>query len=244
LSDSPVPEDLVLDGPYPGAEPDPICCPLCTASDGACFGEAFGRRYFRCPVCLLTWLDPGQRPDAAAELAEYRQHDNRPDDNGYRQFLNKAVDPLCARLTEKGVDRAEGLDFGCGPGPTLSIMMGERGHRFADYDPFFRPDAALLERQYQAIACTEVVEHFCDPGRDFALLDRLLAPGGTLAVMTSILYTDATFFEWHYIREESHVVFYRPETMAWIADRFDWTLSAPSATVRLFDKPASSPENS
>lgn len=234
-------DSLFLEDPDPGVGPDPTCCPLCRAQDGGYFGMAFGRSYFRCPICLLTWLDPAQRPDAPAELAEYRQHDNRPDHKGYRRFLSRAIDPFCARLAEKRIDCAEGLDFGCGPGPTLSVMMAERGHRFADYDPFFRPDAALLDREYVAIACTEVVEHFCDPARDFARLDRLLAPGGTLVVMTAILYNDAAFLDWHYIREESHVVFYRPETMAWIAAQFGWTLTAPSATVRLFDKPASLP---
>lgn len=230
-------EGLYFEEAGPRVAPDPGNCPLCAAEDGGYFGEAFGRRYFRCPICLLTWLDPAQRPDAAAELAEYRQHDNRPDHNGYRRFLSKAIEPFRARLAEKGNESVDGLDFGCGPGPTLSVMMAEHGHRFADYDPFFRPEAALLNRRYEAIACTEVVEHFCDPARDFALLDRLLAPGSTLVVMTAILYDDAAFLDWHYIREESHVVFYRPETMAWIAERFGWTLTAPSATVRLFEKP-------
>ncbi|WP_366655486.1 class I SAM-dependent methyltransferase [Fodinicurvata sp. EGI_FJ10296] len=211
-------------------------CPLCAVGSGRHFAEVNGRRYLRCPNCLLTWLAPAQRPDADAELAEYGHHDNRPDDPGYRRFLNKAVEPLCLRLAEKGVAQADGLDFGCGPGPTLSVMMDERGHRFVDFDPFFRPDGRLLKRRYDAIACTEVAEHFHDPTREFTLLDSLLVPGGVLAVMTSILYDDDAFAGWHYIRELSHVVFYRPETMVWIATQFGWSMTAPSPTVRLFEK--------
>jgi SAM-dependent methyltransferase len=217
----------------------PPACPLCAAPGQHRYAIVGERTYIRCPVCLLTYLDPAQCPTSAEEEAEYRLHDNRPDDPGYRRFLSRAVDPLCDRLAEKGITSAHGLDFGCGPGPALSIMMAERGHVFVDYDPIFRTDSIplhLLHDSFDAIACTEVVEHFHQPGRSFALLNRLLRPGGTLVIMTDVLYPDIKFAEWHYIREISHVSFYAPETLHWIARRFGWSMTAPSPRVRIFEK--------
>jgi hypothetical protein len=43
-------------------------------------------------------------------------------------------------------------------------MLAEAGHAMALYDPFFRPDPAALERDYDFITCTETAEHFHHPG--------------------------------------------------------------------------------
>jgi len=49
-------------------------------------------------------------------------------DPRYRRFLARLAEPLIAHLP-KG---ARGLDFGCGPGPTLSLMLREAGFACAD----------------------------------------------------------------------------------------------------------------
>ncbi|MGB2360319.1 MAG: methyltransferase, partial [Porticoccaceae bacterium] len=61
---------------------------------------------------------------SAAEKAIYDQHQNSPDDLQYRRFLSRLTEPLLERLGPC----SRGLDFGCGPGPTLSVMMAEQGH--------------------------------------------------------------------------------------------------------------------
>lgn len=217
----------------PGA---PEACSLCAARPVTAFASVGHRSYWRCPSCLLTFLQPDQRPAPEAERAEYDLHENDPADPGYRAFLSRCTDPLLARLRHG----AEGLDFGCGPGPTVSVMLEERGFAVRDYDPFFRPDPVALQRDYDFIVCTEVVEHFHDPAREFALLDRLLRPGGWLALMTGLLVDDEGFADWRYIRENSHVTFYRRETMHWIAARFGWTADYPARDVTLFRKRMSS----
>ncbi|WP_435541206.1 class I SAM-dependent methyltransferase [Azospirillum sp. ST 5-10] len=207
-------------------------CPLCASLATTPFVTAGGRDYRRCPACRLTFLEPAQRPDAAAERAEYALHRNDPADPRYRRFLGRATEPLLAHLAPG----AEGLDYGCGPGPAVAAMLGERGFAVRNYDPFFAPDAAALERTYDFIVCTEVAEHFHRPGAEFARLDRLLRPGGRLALMTGVLHDDTAFAGWPYRREASHVVFYRPETLAWIAGRFAWTLRTAGRDVALFHK--------
>lgn len=208
-------------------------CPLCAKPEAGPFAEVDGRRYHRCPRCRLTFLARDQLPDRATELATYRLHQNDPDDSRYRAFLARLTAPLLPRLRPGMV----GLDYGCGPGPAIAPMLAPHGIEMVGYDPFFRPEGAALERTYDVITCTEVVEHFHAPGREFARLDRLLRPGGVLGVMTLMLVDDAVFAAWWYRRDPTHVSFYRPETMAWIGARFGWQLDLPHPTVALFTKP-------
>lgn len=149
--------------------------------------------------------------------------------------MSRLCDPLLERLPA-GV---EGLDYGSGPGPTLSFMLAERGFEIAIYDPFFAPDPEALRRSYDFITCTEVVEHFHAPGDELDRLNRLLRPGGWLGVMTELLREGCAFENWHYVRDPTHVCFYRPETMQWIARRYGWTLDVPHPNVALFRKQAS-----
>src|SRR5690554_2011507 len=107
-----------------------VPCPLCGAR-GAPAGEAGGRPCLECPVCRLAWVSPESRLDAVAERARYETHENHPSDPGYRRFLARLADPLVERL--RGGD--QGLDYGSGPGPTLSLMLQEAGFPTATYDP-------------------------------------------------------------------------------------------------------------
>ena len=166
------------------------------------------------------------------EREVYDLHDNNPEDEGYRRFLSRLTSPLLERL-EPG---ASGLDFGCGPGPALAGMLEEAGMDMALYDPFFYPEASVLERQYDFITCTEVVEHLHHPAETFQRLDKLLRPGGWLGVMTCFQTDDHRFANWHYRRDPTHIVFYRQSTMAWLARAYGWTLDIPVKDVALFRK--------
>jgi hypothetical protein len=197
------------------------------------FALVHHRRYFQCPACGLIHMAPEQRPGPAAARAHYLTHENDPDDPGYRAFLNRVAGPLLERL-DPG---AEGLDYGAGPGPALSLIMAERGFPTAIYDPFFAPDRAALARTYDFITCTETAEHFFQPGAELEGLDSLLRPGGWLAVMTEWVDDARPFEEWRYARDPTHVCFYRRETMEWIAAHFGWSLELHPPNVALFRKP-------
>lgn len=208
-------------------------CPVCHAAPLAPFAEVEGRRYHRCPHCLATVMDPACRLDAAAEKQLYDLHQNRPDDPGYRRFLSRLAVPLLPHLAPG----SRGLDFGCGPGPALAAMLAEQGFAMALYDPFYADDAAVLAVQYDFVTCTEAAEHFFEPRREFARLDRLLRPGGVLGVMTRLLSAEQDFARWQYRRDPSHVVFYQPATLAVLARQFGWRLALPAPDVALFFKP-------
>lgn len=208
-------------------------CPLCDGPARA-FWSGGGRDFLRCGACALTFVPASQHADPARERARYETHRNGPGDAGYRAFLDRVLAPLSARLAPG----AEGLDYGCGPGPAAAVMLAERGLRARDYDPFFAPDAGALARAYDFVVCTEVLEHLRRPAEDLARLDGLLRPGGILAVLTGVLEDDAAFPSWWYREDFTHVAFYRAETLAWIARRFEWALERPSRDAALFLKPA------
>lgn len=172
------------------------------------------------------------RLPADAEVAHYRTHRNDAYDPGYRAFLSRLADPLVERLPPG----AEGLDYGSGTARPLEIMLGEQGFRMASFDPFFHPSYDLLDRTYQFITCTETAEHFHESGREFSRLDGMLLPGGWLGVMTEVLQPDQDFSTWWYPRDPTHVSFYRPATLAWIAERYRWQAEYPHRNVVLFRK--------
>ncbi|HEX2092860.1 MAG TPA: class I SAM-dependent methyltransferase [Longimicrobiaceae bacterium] len=179
-------------------------------------------------------MDPADRPEAAAEREHYGTHRNDPADPGYRAFLDRLAAPLAERLPPG----ARGLDYGSGPGPTLPVMLRERGFPMEVYDPFFAPDPTPLGRAYDFITCTETIEHFHSPADELDRLDRMLRPGGWLGVMTELFTGERAFGEWRYARDPTHVCFYRPETVEWIAARHGWALEVPGRNVVLFRKPA------
>jgi hypothetical protein len=207
-------------------------CPLCAGTPRAFLSDG-GRDYRRCGTCALTFLPPAQHVSAAEERARYSQHRNSSSDPEYRKFLDRVLAPLCERL--KPGDK--GLDYGCGPGPTASVMLRERGFPTVDYDPHFFDDGAALTKKYEFIVATEVLEHLRRPAEDLGRLEGLLKAGGVLGVMTGVLEDDASFAGWWYRKDFTHIAFYRPETLSWIAGRFGWELSRPSRDAALFLKP-------
>lgn len=208
-------------------------CIVCGAFSVKFFLEVNGARYVRCGVCQATFLDPAQRLSIEAEQAQYRLHRNDPRSAGYRRFLSKLVVPLLERLPPE----AKGLDYGCGPGPALACMLREAGHRVRLFDPLFSPAWEALEDVYDFITCTETIEHFHRPAEEFARLDRMLRPGGWLALMTCFQTDDHRFAQWHYRRDPTHVVFFREATLRHIARRFGWTCDIPVKDVALMRKP-------
>ena len=216
-----------------------VSCPLCRKLAAEHFLTVDRRDYWRCQHCALRFLDRHQLPARQKEFEHYLNHDNGLEDVGYRRFLWKLAGPLLERL-DPGL---QGLDYGCGPGPALATMLREAGHEMALYDPFFRPDPAPLRQTYDFITCTEAAEHFHDPAREFDHLNRLLRPGGWLAVMTCFQNDDAAFAQWHYRRDPTHVVFYRETTLRKIAALQGWTCEVPVKDVALMRKALSAVES-
>lgn len=213
----------------PIARVAPGACPLCRAASPQPLLSIDGRDYWRCVSCAIRFLEPAQHPSPEAEFADYLQHENDPDDARYRLFLSKITAPLLARLAPASC----GLDYGCGPGPALPVMLRDAGHTVALYDPFFHPGREPLARTYDFVTCTEAAEHFHRPAEEFDRLMSLVRPGGWLAIMTCFQTDDALFAGWHYRRDPTHVVFYREETMRSLAAAHGWSCEIPAKDVAL-----------
>lgn len=212
-------------------------CPVCEAGTAGHFASLDGRDYLRCAHCGATFLAPWQRLPRQDELAHYLHHENDPSDAGYRRFLSRLADPLRKRLAPG----ARGLDYGCGPGPALAVMLREAGYDMALYDPFFHSDPAPLAGMYDFVTCTEVAEHFHAPAREFARLRALVRPGGWLALMTSFQTRDDRFAYWHYRKDPTHVVFYKARTFRTLAAVWGWTCEMPVKNVVLMQRPGDWP---
>lgn len=200
----------------PRSEIHDLNCPLCGKKATEGFFSGPKRDYYRCRGCRLIFISPEQLPSGDEEKARYDLHQNSPGDPEYRQFLSRLFVPLQARLAPG----SRGLDFGSGPGPTLSAMFEEAGHTVVLYDHFYNREPSALERQYDFITATEVLEHLHHPGRELARLWSCLKPGGSLGVMTGLAPEEEKFTRWYYISDPTHVCFFCRETFEWLAARW------------------------
>jgi hypothetical protein len=212
--------------------PSTIQCRVCLSGLAKFFCTVDELHYWRCPQCFATFLESTQLPDIEAERSRYLLHKNSPHDSGYRAFLDRLAEPLVKKLHPGD----NGLDFGCGDGSVLGLMLTEKGYTVCYYDPFFRPDVSVLNRTYDFIACCEVVEHFHQPAYEFARLNSMLNPNGWLGIMTCFQTDDSEFANWYYRKDLTHVVFYREETFKYIASQFGWNCEVPVKDVVLMQK--------
>lgn len=180
---------------------------------------------------MLIFADPASHLSAEAEKARYSTHQNKPHDQKYRQFLSRLANPLVERL---GKGTLTGIDFGCGPGPTLSIMLEEMGYEMSLYDPYFAKDDSALSKQYDFVTCTETIEHFYTPRKEWLLMLNLLKPDGLLAIMTKLTNGIESFAQWYYKNDLTHVSFFSRETFRCLADKDGLQVEFPADDVIIF----------
>lgn len=209
-------------------EPTDEICPLCQKTGPRdLIPGADDRDYRLCSNCQLIAAHPDSFPSRHDEASHYRLHENSITNAGYVDFLARAIEPV-RPLLSVGM---RCLDFGCGPGPTLSQLVREIGCACEDYDPLFR-DVPLVP-PYDVIFATECVEHFHHPAREFARLARLLRPRGYLVVMTETWTELTRFGQWYYTRDPTHVSFFHARTFDVLCRRYDWQ-SIPTNDHRVF----------
>jgi 2-polyprenyl-3-methyl-5-hydroxy-6-metoxy-1,4-benzoquinol methylase len=207
-------------------------CPLCQSSESQHYFEDKRREYLQCTQCELVFVNPEQRLDSEAEKAHYDLHDNNPNDEGYRRFLSRVADPILERIEPASY----GLDFGCGPGPTLSIMLEEQGHNMSLYDIYYHPDTQVLDKTYDFITATEVIEHLYQPDQVWQQWLNLVKPGGWIGLMTKMVIDVEAFANWHYKNDLTHVIFFSRKTFEYLAERDQLKLEFVGKDVILLRK--------
>ena len=217
--------------------PERLVCPLCGSSRTRHRLSDERRHYHDCAQCGLVFVPERFFLPPSQEKALYDMHENDPRDMNYRGFLSRLFEPMLERLPR----HASGLDFGSGPGPALSLMFEEQGHRMRIYDHFYAPDRSALAGEYDFITATEVVEHLHRPAMELERLWSLLRPGGWLGIMTSRHDAVEEFAAWHYKNDPTHVIFFSRRTFGWLADAWGTEPLFPRSDVVLLQKPAEIP---
>ncbi len=210
-----------------------ISCPLCLSDATRPIYQDKNRNYLRCSVCQLVFVPKQFHLNAADEQAQYDHHENDPNDSGYRKFLGRLADPLLQRLTSN----SQGLDFGCGPGPCLSVMLEEQGHSMDLFDLYYANNSSVFERQYDFITATEVVEHLSQPMVELQRLWALIKTGGYLGLMTKLVEDADKFANWHYKTDPTHISFFSQQSFAYLGQQWGSAPTIIGADVIIFQKP-------
>jgi 2-polyprenyl-3-methyl-5-hydroxy-6-metoxy-1,4-benzoquinol methylase len=208
-------------------------CPLCLSDRIVDYSKDMLRDYLSCENCQLVFVPHQFHLSSADERAQYDLHENNPDDSGYRKFLSRLADPLGERLAAN----SQGLDFGCGPGPCLSLMLEEQGHCVALYDLYYADNRSAFERDYDFITATEVIEHLSQPMSELQGLWNLLKPGGYLGLMTKLVADAEKFANWHYKTDPTHISFFSAETFEYLGEQWGSAPVIIGADVIIFQKP-------
>ncbi len=205
--------------------------------------EARGLSYLRCPRC--TTVRKEALPKRESERRRYRQHNNDPNNEGYRNYILSIAGQILLPWLKPGDVL---LDFGCGPTRALERILSDTfpGLILCSYDPFFLPDdpeiflAAKGLPGFNAIFSNEVFEHLHNPGKTLGRLASLLGSDGFLSVGTMFYPPDKTGFEkWWYKDDSTHVHFYSQrsfEIAAEIVDR-EIELVDKNGLVRFIARP-------
>ncbi|QTH64847.1 class I SAM-dependent methyltransferase [Psychrosphaera ytuae] len=220
-------------------------CILCESTAVSAYHSDKRRDYFKCSMCHLVFVPLHQHLSCDDEKAEYDKHENNVSDVGYLRFLSRVGKPLLAALgklekaeefgsvsndkllikpAHKSNANLSGLDFGCGPGPALATELNRLGIDTDVYDIYYYPNSDKLNKKYDFVTCTEVVEHFNQPKASLPILLQLIKPGGIIAIMTKLVIDQDRFAHWHYKNDQTHVSFYSKETFEWIAQQFGFSV--------------------
>ncbi len=208
-------------------------CPLCNSQQTHYFCSDKLRDYLSCECCEMVFVPRRFHLGPDEEKAQYDLHENIADDSGYRRFLSRLADPLLDRLHPG----SQGLDFGCGPGPCLSVMLEEQGHRVALYDLFYANNLRLLAGEYDFITATEVIEHLSRPLMELQRLWELLKPGGHLGLMTKLVANAEKFANWHYKNDPTHIRFFSRQSFVYLGEQWGCSPEFIGADVIIFRKP-------
>jgi hypothetical protein len=190
-------------------------CPLCmTCHEKQNITGADQRNYYLCGQCSLIFVDPSHHLSVEDEKQHYVTHENHIGNEGYVRFLNQVLEPALPLLNHP----MRALDYGCGPGPTLSQLL--RAHRITcdNYDPFFTRTS--VHPPYEIIFATECFEHFFYPEKEMQQIYGWLKPGGLLGIMTERWSTIEHFKSWYYTKDPTHVCFYHEKTFDYLCRRY------------------------
>ena len=196
-------------------------CSLCDSMTAMFWiDEVDKTTYYKCSNCRSVVQSKTHFLSDEEEKSRYLHHENDINDSGYQEFVSPITESIISSFNPK---RHKGLDYGCGTGPVISHVLKNNGFDMTLYDPFFFPDESYLDKQYNFIACCEVMEHFHSPKAEFEKMRNLLYPKGKLYCKTALISNELTakeFSDWYYKNDPTHVFFYSPKALKYIKNAY------------------------
>ncbi len=189
-----------------------IFCKICGKETSELRSVKVKEKYHKCSACGYIFMDYSSYASFDEERERYLEHNNSYENEGYRTFLEAF---LKKGVLPYGSNFQKALDFGSGPEPVLARIMREKHGINTDiYDLHFSPRRVYLNRKYDLIVSTEVLEHLKDPVAVLREISDCLMTGGMLSVMTLFHHQDdARFFNWHYRRDKTHIGFFTAKAL-------------------------------
>lgn len=192
-------------------------CKVCSAATHPFTSLRFGT-YDCCAACEFISKRAEDHVTEMEALETYSLHENTLEDPRYVSYFKAFIDAAVEPFTPS---KAHGFDFGSGPQPVLaSVLSRDYGYPMSHYDYFFSPEKTYIDKKFGLITATEVVEHIEDPISLFEFFKEHLEEHGILAIMTTFHPNNLDRFNnWHYMRDKTHISFFTPATLRYIAKR-------------------------
>ena len=198
--------------------------------------EIHQKKYYSCYHCQVIFLDESQILSNEEQFKRYQLHTHHSD-HGLREYLQPAfaaIQEVAQNFKEKEIHL---LDFGSGPHPPLKSEIQNLNINYESYDLFFNDHSEWLNKKYDIILLTEVIEHLCHPTKELQNLCQLLKNNGSVIVMTQAFKSDTDFANWHYRRDPTHVTFYQKKTFEILAENLRLKLTHPHPFIFILSDP-------
>ncbi len=189
-------------------------CKICHCNTSVIKDEKTDKIYHRCLNCDYIFMDDKYYLDASLEKKHYDNHNNNLESLGYVKMFEKLIEEF---VSPDAKDIKTALDFGCGEGEVLPILLERVGISCDKYDLFYFPKKVYADKKYDLICCTEVIEHLVNPLDTIKELLSHLNKDGYLLLMTYFHPSDdEKFLEWFYIKDMTHIGFFSFKTFEYL----------------------------
>ena len=193
-------------------------CKVCNSPTEELVDKQMKVTYDVCHNCDFISKQESYHLSEEEEHGRYSLHNNFPDNEGYVNIFNNMIDIHVRPLK----DVKTILDFGCGPYPTLKILLERLDYKVSIYDPYFETNLEYRNQKYNLITTTEVIEHMVDPIKELEHMLELLEDKGYLLIMTLFREMDQErFLTWWYRRDKTHISFFNETTFKYLQNKFN-----------------------
>lgn len=194
-----------------------MLCKICQNSTISFLNPSLSKHYFYCCTCEFIYIDPVYIVNLEREKAQYENHHNSLENEGYVKMFEDFMDLFWDKLPCKHI---HALDFGSGPAPILGELLKRRGITVDCYDKFYQPQTIFENKTYDLITSTEVFEHLENPRQTLEMLAHCLKPNGIIAIMTLFHPNDTELFrKWWYPRDPTHISFFTCKTLEILGEK-------------------------